>query len=132
MTSSPPTHLRSTTRAWSPCDARPQCGRSPPRGRTTLRPVAWPRAVSVRAAVVRSAAEGAQAVADVDELGIVASDELEPARCLDGVAAAVVQIAQHVPLAEVVVAHALGIRHLAGLVHRAQRAGEIAAVDLRA
>ncbi len=48
------------------------------------------------------ATEGAEAVAHVDEVGVLGGDALEPAGGLQRVAGAVVQVAEHVPLAQVV------------------------------
>ena len=76
-------------------DAGRSCGRAAARARGS-RPVG-----------LRSASEGAQAVGDVDEVAIVGGDELEPAGRLDRVAGAVVEVAEDVPLAEVVVADPL-------------------------
>ncbi len=52
-----------------------------------------------------SATEGAQPVGDVDEVGIVTGDQLEPPRRIERVARPVVEVGQHVPLPQVVVAH---------------------------
>ena len=57
-----------------------------------------------------AAPAGRGAVGDVDEVAVVGGHELEPADRLERLAGPVVQVAEHVPLTQVVVAHLL--RHL--------------------
>ena len=75
-----------------------------------------------------SAAEGAEAVGDVDEVAVVLGDEAEPAGRLQGVAGAIVEVGEDVPLAQVVVADPLGDD--GRLAHRAQRGPEVALIGL--
>ena len=60
----------------------------------------------------------------------MAGDELEPAGGLERIAGPIVQVAEHVPLAQVVVADPLG--DLGRPAHRAQRTLEVTPIGLGA
>ena len=76
------------------------------------------------------AAEGTEPGAHIDEFGVLSRHALEPAGRLQRIAGAIVEVAEHVPLPQVMDAHVTRLRRNVG--HRPQCAGEVTSICLGA